>query len=165
MLFMYTRITQAVNSTNSCRYHMQRKSQPPLIIETHPEEYEGFPFITLIQFKTEHILCIVDNADDTYINAYVLDSCGSSGVDEQQLIEIAAEWDLRSRLKYPLSIEFSKRGITKMTQALYKTFPIEFVSRVIGPLPSYPMSEITKIRRRRKKQITGIEIKNVVKIF
>lgn len=145
---------------------MQKKSHPPLIIETHPKEYEGFPFITLIQFKTEHILCVVDNADDTYINAYVLDSCGSHGINEESLIEVIAFWSDYNKLKYPLSIEFSKRGLTKRMQALYKTFPIEFVSRVIGPLPSYPMTDVTKVRRRRKKQISpAVEVKNVVKIF
>lgn len=145
---------------------MQKKSQPPLIIESHPSEYNGYPFITLIQFKNEHILCVVDNVDKTNINAYVLDLCGACNVDEEEFIEIVAEWYQRSGAAHPLSIEFSKRGMSKITEAIYKTFPIEYVSRVIGPLPTYPMLEITKVKRRRKKQIsTSVQVTRVVHLF
>lgn len=144
----------------------KRNSQPPLIVEQHPKEYDGYPFITLIQFKTEHILCIVDNADETTINAYVLDLCGPTQTSEEDIINVAAEWFSRAS-SYPLSIEFSKRGMSEQTQHLYKTFHTEFVTRVIGPLPSYPMLSVSKVKRRRKKPISPtIEVKQkVIKIF
>lgn len=126
---------------------------PPLIIEQHPIEYKGYPFITLIQFKNTHILCIIDNADESNVHAYVLDLCGACGLNEELIISIANKWYINNSKKYPLSIEFSKHGVTGETQNIYKTFQIEYISRIIGPLPSFKMVTNAKVKRRRKKQI------------
>lgn len=142
-----------------------KQSIPPLIIENHPIEYTGYPFITLLQFKHSHILCIVDNADSNNIHAYVLDLCGSSGVDEEQLIRVADHWYKTSSAKYPLAIELSKRGMTKETERIYKTFSTEYISRVIGPLYSFPMLNVIKVRRRRKKQIPASIKQNMINMF
>lgn len=142
-----------------------KQNIPPLIIEPHPKEYTGYPFITLLQFKHSHILCIIDNADSSNIHAYVLDLCGSSGINEEQLIAVADYWYKNNSAKYPLAIELSKRGLTKEAQQIYKTFSTEYVSRVIGPLYSFPMLNIIKVRRRRKKQIPASIKQNVISLF
>jgi len=145
-----------------------KNSQPPLIIEKHPPDYKGYPFITLLQFKNEHILCVIDNADKNQIDAYVLDKCGACNVDEEFFINIVASWYEKHSLAHPLSVELSKLGLAKDTEMLFKTFPLEFVARVIGPMPSYPMLEIKKIKRRRKKPISSnipVNKSNVIKIF
>lgn len=142
-----------------------KQTIPPLIIEPHPKEYVGYPFITLLQFKQSHILCIIDNADNNNIHAYVLDMCGAAGIDEETLINIADFWYKNNSTKYPLAIELSKRGLTKSAQQIYKTFSTEYVSRVIGPLYTFPMLNVTKIKRRRKKQISPSLTKNIIKIF
>ena len=64
----------------------------PLIREDHPDDYNGYPFITLIQYRKDNVLAIVDNADDKQIRALVLDLCGPEQVDEEQIIEVAAGW-------------------------------------------------------------------------
>lgn len=138
----------------------QTKNNPlPLINEDHPDDYDGYPFITLIQHHDEHVLTIVDNINDKYIKAYVLDWCNPAGIDEQQLIEIAAEWYYNNSNRFPISFEFSRRGLTEQVSALYRHFAIGYVTRVIGPLPEFEMSTNKSIRRRKRKPVpNGVEV-------
>lgn len=136
-----------------------KKTPAPLIVEPHPKDYSGFPFITLIQYRKAPMLAIVDNADDGAIRAYVLDMCGPERVDEETLINVAADWYVNGRATHPISVEFSRRGMTPVTSKIYRALSIEFVSRIIGPAPKYPMSSVKSIKRRRRKPIsTGVEI-------
>lgn len=131
----------------------------PLIVEKHPPEYKGYPFITLIQYKDQDFLVIIDNCDDKTIDAYVLDMCGPENVDEEHLIEIVYPWWEERRENFPISFEFSRLEITNEVSKIFRSFHIEYVTRVIGPLPFFDMGEATKIKRRKKKPIPdGIEI-------
>jgi len=126
----------------------------PLIIEQHPEHYEGYPFITLLQYCEEDLLVIVDNANDKTITAYVLDYCAASNVDEELVIKVATDWYFVSNRSHPLSIEFSRQGLAHAVSAIYKSFSVPFVSRAIGTIPKFEMNEIVSIKRRRKKTIS-----------
>lgn len=131
----------------------------PLIVEKHPENYKGYPFITLIQYKDKDLLVIVDNVDDKNIDAYVLDLCGPEEVNEEHLIEIVYPWWNERRSNFPISFEFSRLGMTKQVSKIFRSFHIEYVTRVIGPLPLFQMEEVTKIRRRKRKPLPpGLEI-------
>lgn len=139
------------------------KNPIPLIIEDHPDDYDGYPFITLIQYDDTHFLTIVDNATDKLIRAYVLDLCGPESVNEELLIETAGEWYSNNRDRFPISFEFSRRNLTAGTEKILKTFQLEFVPRVIGPLPKFDFATQPKIRKRRKKALAAsIEIKKKV---
>lgn len=145
----------------------KRGNPIPLIIEPHPADYDGYPFITLIQYRKEHSLTLVDNADDKMIRAFVLDMCGPSQVDEELLIGIAADWfEKHKNLIYPISFAFSRMGVSNEASKIYRTFNIEHVTRVIGPLPKFEMKETRSIKRRRRKPVpAGVEVQNkVVKI-
>lgn len=136
-----------------------RANAVPLIVEDHPDEYLGYPFITLIQYRRNHVLAIVDNSDNQSIKSYVLDLCGPERVDEQKIIEIAAFWYKHHKTEHPLSVEFSRKGITGEAGRIYRTFNIEFVTRVIGPLPKFEMAETVRIKRRKRKAVPkGVEI-------
>ena len=140
-----------------------KQASIPLIVEPHPRDYSGFPFITLIQYRKSPMLVIVDNADDESIRAYVLDLCGPEHVDEEAVIHAAAEWYATNRPSYPISVEFSRRGMTAMTSKVYRALSVEFVSRVIGPVPMYPMGAVKSIKRRRRKPISqNVEVNNVI---
>ncbi len=133
----------------------------PLIIEGHPSDYDGYPFITLIEYRDKHLLGIVDNATDKIIRAYILDLCGPEAINEEFVISVASEWYEESKDRYPISFEFSKRGMSEPLKNIYKSFAIGFVTRIIGPLPKFEMSEVKSIKRRRKKPLPeGIEIHN-----
>lgn len=135
-----------------------RKPTIPLVIEPHPDDYNGYPFITLIQYRKQPLLAIVDNATSEYIHAFVLDVCGPEGVDEEDVIETAIEWYKEGSSTHPISIEFSRRGMTKDTSRIYRSLNVEFISRVIGPVPLYEMSEVKSIKRRRRKPIPANQL-------
>jgi hypothetical protein len=136
-----------------------RAGAVPLIVEDHPVDYQGYPFITLIQYRKAHVLSIVDNSDDQSIKLYVLDLCGPEHVKEEKVIEVASLWYENSKTEHPLSVEFSRKGLTSETGKIYRTFNTEFVTRVIGPLPRFEMSEIIRIKRRKRKPISpNVEI-------
>ena len=143
-----------------------RGGSVPLIIEDHPSDYNGYPFITLIQHRNEHVLTIIDNADDKAIRAFVLDLCGPEKVDENQVVRIASEWYYTRNQRYPLSFEFSRLGLSEQVSKIYRTYNVEFVTRVIGPLPRFAMNEVQSVRRRRKKALSpGVEIhKKIVRL-
>lgn len=131
------------------------KTEAPLIVEPHPADYVGFPFITLIQFRKHPMLAIIDNSTDVAIRAYVLDCCGSERVDEETIVRVAAEWYENGRHTHPLSVEFSRRGMTAVTSRIYRVLNLEFVARAIGPVPCYPMVTTKPIKRRRRKAIAS----------
>lgn len=129
------------------------KQTTPLVIEPHPVDYNGYPFITLLQFCQDRILCIIDNTTEKTIKAYTLDFCTRGDVDEEKIIEIAEYWYNNNREKYPLSIEFSKRGLSGEFSRIYRTYNIEYITRAIGPIPKYDMGDQVQVRRRRKKAL------------
>lgn len=133
----------------------KKSTSVPLIVEPHPSDYAGFPFITLIQYRKQPMLAIIDNADEDVIRAYVLDLCGPEHVDEEVLIQVAADWYDGNRALHPLSIELSRRGLTQMMSRVYRALSVEFISRVIGPVPKYPMNTVKSIKRRRRKPISS----------
>jgi hypothetical protein len=140
-----------------------RRQVAPLIIEEHPLDYNGYPFITLVQYREEHILTIVDNSDNKTLRAYVLDLCGPENVKEELILSVAIKWFSSSNGKYPISIEFSKEGLAEEASKIMRTYNAEFITRVIGPYPSYPMNETISIRRRRRKSVpVGVQIVNRV---
>ena len=136
-----------------------KKTIIPLIIEPHPRDYNGLPFITLIQYLKLPMLVVVDNMNEDSIKAYVLDLCGPEGINEELVLSAVSVWYETNRHKYPLSIEFSRLGLVNQTSKIYRSLNVEFVSRIIGPIFKYPMGEIRSIKRRRRKPIPeGIEI-------
>jgi hypothetical protein len=136
------------------------KKSIPLIIEAHPKEYEGYPFVTVIEYRKLAMLAIVDNADDSTVKAFVLDYCGAENVNEEKLIVAAADWYIENRTLFPVSVEFSRRGMTVDTSKIYRSLNVEFISRIIGPVPKFPMNTVKSIKRRRRKAIpAGVEIR------
>ena len=141
----------------------RKANHVPLIVEPHPDDYNGYPFITLIQYRDNHELTVIDNANEKNISAFVLDRCGPEGLNEEHVISIIAEWYDRGPTSCPLSFEFSKLGISGLMSSILRTYNIDFVTRVIGPLPQFNMTENRSVRRRRRKQVpSGVAIHNFV---
>lgn len=138
---------------------LMKTYQIPLVIEPHPDEYNGYEFITLLRYNEENSLNIVDNTNNKHVIAYVLDLCGPAQIDEQLIINIAQEWwDSGARHRYPISIQFSKLGMAQELSRIARTYPIDYISRVIGSLPQYKMGGVYKVKKRKRKQIPkGVE--------
>lgn len=141
----------------------KRGNQAPLIVEPHPEDYDGYPFITLIQYRDQHVLSIVDNSNDKMIKAFILDLCGPEKVNEEMIIQVAEQWYEATGAGYPLSVEFSKQGMTGEVSKILCTYNTDFVTRVIGPLPQFAMEPTRSVKRRRRKPVPpGMEVRKKV---
>ena len=130
---------------------MTQKKISKLIREDYPPNYSGYSFITLIQFNDEKFLSIVDRLTEKTINAYLLDLCGAKNVDESQILDVAYEWSESSRKNFPISFEFARLGLSDETSKLYRVFSVDFVERVIGPLPAVESFKTVVKRKKRKK--------------
>lgn len=132
-----------------------RKKKALLIAEPYPADYNGYPFVTLIKYRQMTYLTIVDNINSETITAYVLDMCGAEGVNELEFIDIARTWfEHKSR---PLSIEIGKLGLSDTYSCILRTFSLDFVSRVIGPVHNFPLNVVKYVRRRRTRKIPDIK--------
>lgn len=126
----------------------------PLIIEPHPENYHGYTFITLIRYNDSNTLNIVDNIVSKSMHTYVLDLCAPSDINEIDLINVAGEWYNSGNYKlYPLSLEFSRLGMSSISNKILRVFPVDYITRIIGPVYEYPMSGYTKCRKRKKRPL------------
>lgn len=131
----------------------------PLIVEAHPEDYNGYSFITLIRYNEDNYLTIVDNSNKKFIDCYVLDLCKTAKVNEEIVIEVANHWNEKSQNTYPISIEFSKLGLTDFVSRIHRSFSVDYVTRVIGPLPHFSMKGTTKVRKRKRKPLPdGVKV-------
>ena len=131
----------------------------PLVVESHPPDYDGYEFITLIQYNDDAFLVVVDNVTKKYIYGYVLDLCGPEKIDEEMFIKIAFDWFKSNGDRFPISIEFSRKELTGQTEKILRAFPLDYVTRVIGPLPQFNMDGPTSIRKRKRKDIpNNIEV-------
>lgn len=138
---------------------MTVKNSHNLIIENYPDDYTGFPFITLIQYRKDLLLVVVDNVTTNTVQGYVLDLCKPEGVDENIILPIIQFWYENNRYKYPLSIEFSRAGVTHLSSKLYRTLNHEYITRYIGPIFQFPMNHIIHTKKRKKRNLPStIEI-------
>jgi hypothetical protein len=141
----------------------------PLINEPHPVTYLGPPFLTLIRFNDKDYINIVDNVINNEIVTYVLDLCPKEfdykpELREQALIEIAYDWHENSKAQYPISIEFSRRGVSLEASKILRRFTVDYVTRVIGPLPQFEMGGPFKVKKRKRKPVpTNVEFINKVR--
>lgn len=126
----------------------------PLVIEQFPPEYDGYEFVSLIKYNETISLNIIDNIQDKHIHAYVLDLCGPENVEHGIIINIAENWYNNFSKEYPLSVEFSKQGMTQYVNKILRSYPVDFVSRVIGYVSEFPMGGIREHRKRRRTKNT-----------
>lgn len=126
----------------------------PLIAEPHPPEYDGYQFITLLRYNEKNYISIVDNVDNKEITAYILDYCDSINFPEERILQIAAHW-YEKDCRHPISIEFSRLDVSEEISNIVRTFPVDYVTRVIGPMFKFPMEGPSKIKKRKRKRISS----------
>lgn len=140
---------------------IKTNSDFPVTVENHPSDYSGYDFVTLIRYNDEVNLIIVDNVHKRHIDAYCLDLCLPKNVDEQMVIKVANYWYHTSVNNYPLSIEFSKRGLSSTVAPILISYPVDYITRIIGPVvPQYYVGNPTKVRKRKRKspKECGLEV-------
>lgn len=138
---------------------MSKKNSPPLVIE-EVQDSVNHMYISLLEYKRQHYVVIIDNITDTEISAYVLDYANAEDISVANLLTTTTKWYYESSERYPLSFEFAKNGLAKHLSPLRRTFKKDYVSRLIGKVFSYEIETKPKIKRKRVQKIPqGIEIK------
>jgi hypothetical protein len=138
---------------------MSKKRIPSLVVE-RAEDQGNYFFLSVLEFRRENYLVIIDNITEEHVGAYVLDFAQQEGLDLKQVISLITTWFYRASYKYPLSFEFSRLGIAQHTNRIYKNFELAHVTRLIGNDFKYDLEAVPKIRRRRVSMIpAGVEIK------
>lgn len=123
----------------------------PITVEDYPKDYNGYQFITLIKYNGEINLGIIDNVTKRHISAYCLDLCSPQQISETEVIKIANEWFHTNKENYPISVEFCKTGVESVTSKIIKSYSIDYVSRIIGPVFFFEMNNPVKTRKRKRK--------------
>ena len=138
---------------------MTKKKIPPLILE-HTYNRSNLIFLTMVEYKRENYLVIVDNITDDELTGFILDSAEAEHIDVGDILNIAIKWFYSASDKYPLSVEFSKHGLSGYVAPILKSFNTQYVSRIIGKCFSYDVNKKPKIKRKKVVSIQqGIEIK------
>lgn len=138
---------------------MPKKRIPGLIVERAEDNGNCF-YLSVLEYRRENYLVVIDNITDEEVGAYVLDYAQQEGMDLKQLMTLITLWFYRASPDYPLSFEFSRLGISSRTNRIYKTFELTHVTRLIGRDFKYDLLEPPRIRRRRVSKIpAGVEIR------
>ena len=138
---------------------MSKRRIPNLVVE-RAEDQGNYFFLSVLEFRRENYLVIIDNITEDGIGAYVLDFAQQEGLDLKQLISVITRWFYRASYRYPLSFEFSRLNMANRTNRIYKNFELAHVTRLIGNDFKFDLLSPPKIRRRRVSMIpAGIEVK------
>lgn len=138
---------------------MAKRKIPGLIVE-RAEDQGNYYFLSVLEYRRENYLVIVDNITDEEVGAYVLDYAQQEGMNLKDLMTVITQWFYRASYRYPLSFEFSRLGISPRTNRIYKTFELAHVTRLIGKDYKFDLQVPPKVRRRRVNRIpAGVEIK------
>lgn len=129
--------------------------KPHFIQEKYPTAYEGYQFITLIQFNDKDYLTIVDNVDIENVYAFVLDHCNDAKLNELEIITICDEW-YNSKSTIPFSLYAMKADLD--LNDIVRVFPKQFITRLIGPLFTFHYQKSKKVRRRKVPNIGNIVV-------
>ena len=138
---------------------MAKKRIPELKIEVINGR-GNYLYLSLVEYKRETYLCVIDNIKSSEIGAYVLDYADQSGVEVKQFLEAVTRWFYGKSDEHPLSFELAKYGLTDWASGMYRTFDTMYVSRIIGHGFSYSAMEKSKVKRRRVIPLpAGVEVK------
>jgi hypothetical protein len=138
---------------------LAKKKVPSLIVEFASDSGNLY-YLSVLEYRRQNYLCIIDNISSEEIGAYVLDFAQQEKLDLKQLMSLITYWFYRGSGTYPLSFEFSRLGITPATNRIYKTFELAHVTRLIGHDFRYDFESPPKVRRRRVSLIpAGTEVR------
>lgn len=126
---------------------MAKRSIPELIIEQSNHTENEFRFLSLIEYKNQKFLTIIDNIVDNMVYAYVLDSAFQESINLEGFLAIVQHWSIQPN--EPISFTFSRMNINGETSKLYRTFEVTGITRLIGASYRFNIHHSHKIKRRR----------------
>lgn len=125
-----------------------KKKIPPLHVE-HFQDHTNATFLSLIEFKRTTFLGIVNNLSSVELEAYVLDYAHRESIELVEFLSVCNRWYYGSSHLYPLSVELSKLGLSRRFQGMFRSFDINYVSRVVGLPFSFGHLDKSKVKRKR----------------
>lgn len=131
---------------------MAKKRIPELQVEVTSDTANLF-YLSVLQYRKDHHLVVVDNITNDTVSAYMLDRATQEGIDLKQLLSVVTRWFYEASHKHPLSLEFSKLGMTHATNRILKNFELSHVTRIVGQDFQYDLHTAPKIRRRRVNHV------------
>lgn len=137
----------------------KKKNSPTLIIESHPEDYVGVPWATLIQYAGKSRLVVVNTLEADYLWAYGIENMPEQEgkvfyqVMEEYWVSTLYGEPVRNRISPDQWI--SERKLGRIFGKRITAYNVENISRIIGPVrapdPSPPK---TRVRRRKRIEIS-----------
>lgn len=127
---------------------MARKKVPELKLEI-VEGTGNLHFVSLIEYKREQFIGIIDNVTDTEISAYILDYAEQEKIDLPTFISVATRWFYAESEDKQFSIFLAKNGLTGWAAPMFRSLDVTFVSRIVGESFSYNKKKPVKVKRRR----------------
>lgn len=127
---------------------MAKKKIPPLTVE-YKQDQTTLHYLSLLEYRRENFLVVIDNITDTEITAFTLDFIKEDVISLTNFLSICNVWFYKSSGRYPLSFEIAKLGLSKKLAPLIKTFDVNNVSRIVGIPFEYKIEAKPKIKRRR----------------
>lgn len=121
----------------------------PLYAEPHAAGYTGHQFLTLIQFRNNDVLAIVDTRTDSELRCYVLDMCSPTETDMMLLLQHAIEWHEDSP-DVPFSIYLTLHDCEDQFIKVLRSYNVEYITRVVGRVPDVLPNMIEPKKRRRR---------------
>lgn len=138
---------------------MTKKRIPALKLEL-VNERGNLLYLSLLEYKRENYLCIIDNMTSSEIGAYVLDYAEQEDIPLQEFLSLVTKWFYGKSESRPLSVEIANYGLTERLTPIFRTFDTTYVTRIVGNAFAYNAMQKSKVRRRRVIPIPeGIEIK------
>jgi len=152
-LFFHVLINQVHDRLNMMEiikwsFRLSKKKVPALKIELINGR-GNFLYLSLVEYKRETYLCVIDNISSSSIGAFVLDYAEQENVKTNVFLSVVTKWFYSRSDLHPLSIEIARLGLTEQLAPIYKTFDTSYVSRIIGNAFSYDALQKTKVKRRR----------------
>lgn len=117
-------------------------------------------FLSLLEYRRETYLCIIDNITPSEVRAYVLDYAEQEKIPIVDFLSIVTRWFYSNSENYPLSVELAKYGLTDVMAPIFRSFATSYVSRIVGKEFKYDQQEKNKVKRRRVVPVSeGMEIR------
>jgi uncharacterized protein YqfB (UPF0267 family) len=125
-----------------------KKKIPSLIVERACDPGNAY-FLSVLRYRDDDYLVIVDNITEDEIHAYVLDYAQQEGINLSEFMKIVKTWYDTSSQLVPLSFELSRLNLAAVTNRIFKTFELAHVIRLIGNDFRYPHYAAPRVRRRK----------------
>lgn len=110
---------------------------------------ENYPFISKIYLPNEEYHCIVDNMYNKWIKGYILNYSFAETFDDEHILNITLNWYNNNHEK-PISLLYERMGIKLEMEKYFKSFHINKIVKIQGPVFSY-IQKPKQIRRHQFK--------------